>query len=529
MKKNQAARLAVIAIISLVITAFAITPAQAQENSGRDFISSLKTVLESQLPPLPQSINGVSADKLKGAAVIQEMTGRVETLKARLYGNILLYEDLSGKLEKIRFYNRDTEDKVGLKEIFTGGFSPATSDSLAAALPAHLDGSGRETAKAAIEDVLTLINLKPFEDEAAQENLMSPKRGRIFYDNALQKVENRLKDDQGEITRLTEDIKSETALLPSRNVQVILRAGDNASYGGFKKNFQEGDPIFVGFTYSAEGVEGPIPVEWKLSLPGVETTKGNGTLNGGGTREYFKIYEGRIPQKAAEGKYDLEVTLNPDNAAKTVFSNFFLIGGIPVQLKTVFVLDGEKKARSIFSQGQSILLVMQYQPFPKGPETAKFTWKVYDPSGKEVPSLSVTKELKTSATGKSIQTKYVKAVIPPDADTGTYRFQATVTSGSGRAISEPVEFQVKTGFVAAILADRKPVKKGDKVSLISRVSGGEKPYKYSWKTDTGMQSDKKDVIFVFNTPGKRKITLTVTDSARPIPERCTASIFVEVK
>jgi hypothetical protein len=44
-----------------------------------------------------------------------------------------------------------------------------------------------------------------------------------------------------------------------------------------------------------------------------------------------------------------------------------------------------------------------------------------------------------------------------------------------------------------------------------------------------MQSDKKDVIFVFNTPGKRKITLTVTDSARPIPERCTASIFVEVK
>ncbi|MFP4499041.1 MAG: hypothetical protein ACLFQV_12590, partial [Vulcanimicrobiota bacterium] len=497
-------------IIFLTVFSFMAGSTEAQETPPQLTAEAWTQIREFKKPELPESLNGIPRDELKGIEEITVLCDSATELKTQLVAEVLLYEDINFKLSKLAEYAKNNQNKSPLSDIFSDSFKKAGPDNLIEKSEFELTGTETALTREAIEARLKQLGLPVYEEEIIELKKVVPEDGRIYYDNARIKVENWLKDDIEKARDINGNLEKAFSEFSLKNIKVSYRIGTYKTYAGVKKNFDSGDPLIVGFTYSAQDVKEAIPLEWLIKTPTGQLKSGITTLEGDIIDEYHNIYEGKIPQDSPNGKYSVEIVLYPGEEYEQKFEEYFWVGGgNPFEITSAFILDKNKKACKVFKPGETVLLVMRYRPFDKRMATADFGWRVFDPSGNEVPSLTTTQELKVWSGKQDVKTKYIKGIIPKNAQSGSYNYQAVIKKGEDKELSQVVTFDIQSDFVVKIVADKTQVKPGEKVNFKVQVMGGREPFKYLWKSDTMETSTSSSIAIIFSQPGERWVTLTV--------------------
>lgn len=491
-------------------------------DEAREFIETGK------LPELEKTLNGKPVEELEGHQQLADILDRLKTLRGQLAGQLLLYDNLVQKYETVKEYDDNPDREVEIDGVFQKAFTPTTADFLVDNSPYQLSDAEKQTAFESITDMMELLVLTRFEENLKESGKINPEKARIFYDNAIQKTKNRLVSTIKKLNAKTEEFQVEYESFAIRNVLLKLQVGDSETYSGVKKNFEKGQPLVIGVNISCQGVSDPVPLEWKMEYPDGRVKMGKTSVEGGSVEKYVKFYEGQIPGEKEAGKYTVEVVAFPGRDEQKLAREHFSVRGLPFEFKRVFTLDKNKKSAQVFKPGDTILLAMLYEPLAGVPEKAKFSWRVFGPAGKKIPALSKTEQLKTRTSSQKIQTKYIKAVIPAEAKSGTYNYQAVISYKGKQISSRVVKFDVKSELYVKIEVDHKKVKRGRKVTFTSKILGGIKPYKYLWEADTGESSTHPAIAIIFSNPGKRWVKLTVIDSSKPKPLKEQDKVFIEV-
>ncbi len=522
---------AFIILTAIMLTGTAPIPALAETSAteGLGFAQGIRHKLaEEKIPDLPEYLNGLTRDRLEGYDRISGILEKIRNLRVSIDIKLFIYEDVTAKLSSARELGHDNPQQMSPEELFGEGAFPMNTEGVDKILPAGLTEAEKKSALQVLEDTIELLAIPRFQREVEFDEALSPKKARIFYDNARQKLENSISDDVKTLTDMADKSREDISAYGVRNMVIRLRAGRNEHYGGVMKNFQDDDPIVAGFICSTQGVDEEIPVEWKLTAPDGQVKTGKTAIEGSRLNHYVELFRDTFTDESPRGRYLFEVVTLPGDPREKTYSDHFMVGSIPLEITSAFILTKDRKPAELFSPGDSILLAVQYRP-PQGASDSQgtFSWKVFNPDGGEVKGLSHTGQLNLRTSDREIQTKYIRGVIPKDAPGGTYKYQAQVTAGGERASSEIITFGIKAGFTVEISASSASSRTGDKVIFRSRVFGGTKPYKYRWESDTGSTSDRSDIAIIFTHPGKRRITLRVTDSSTP-PQSDSTTVHVNV-
>ncbi|MEA2061675.1 MAG: DUF1566 domain-containing protein [Thermodesulfobacteriota bacterium] len=111
---------------------------------------------------------------------------------------------------------------------------------------------------------------------------------------------------------------------------------------------------------------------------------------------------------------------------------------------------------------------------------------------------------------------------------GQYHAMVSVVDAKGRSAFSSAEIKVeKTGMDVAIVPSTYTGIAGTEglsVSFAAEISSGMPPYTYAWHLEGGVTSDLPDPVHVFNTPGRFRVDLTVSDS-----QGATAAHAVEIR
>ncbi len=479
-------------------------------------------------PSLPKELNGVAVEKLKGYKTLLDLYQKGDKYRIEIIAYTLLYKDVKEKLDRILEFGKDTEDEYPVSKIFSDGFNKTNLDKLMESLPSDLTEEEREYAKSVLEDKIRVLDLSSFEDEIISEEKLSPKRGRIFYDNACQKMKVFIEDTFKKMEKWKDDYRESFQNFAMENVMIEISISNKPETLEVKSEFKEGDPLIINMAYSSEGVYGDIPAKWKLTYPNGVVKGGDVTLLGGKLKEKVEIYQGNIPNKDALGLYHFSMRLFSNSPYEKVFVREFRVGEFPFSIYKVFVLDANKKIRKVFKAGSKIILGFNYIPSKNAPEKALFIWNVFDPSGKKVKSLSTAKTLKVRRNKYRIQTKAIRGIIPKEARDGKYKFQAIIKYKDKKIVSKIETFGVISKLYVDVITSKKKVRIGEKIIFSADIMGGCPPYKIVWTSDTGKTSTYKSIALIFNNTGKRWVELSVVDSAKPKPARAKKRVYVQV-
>ncbi len=495
---------------SLHTNAFAVTVEPVP-----DFIKNAQKIVSSDnVPTLPDTLNDIPLEKLNGYKEISETLDKGREYKTRIIACLLVYDDIRKKLEQSYDYMEKATGEVNPDVAFGGKFVPLNEDTLMEKCPYTLTDSEKASVLESMNELLRILKIKDFETAIVEDKTVDIKRASIFYSNAVKKTENRLQTILKNLDEFSRTTIEEIQKFIRKNIRIEIMIGDNINTSGVKKNFAKNSPIIIGIKYWSEKVEGDIPLEWTIKSPDNRFKMGKMSISGGKNGEYVKIVEGKIPEEALGGTYDVIVKLLPENGDYESKESYNIEGAF-AQITNVFVLGKDKKTHDVLKSGDVILLVIRYKPLLTGDQKATFTWNVFDPTGEKVPSLTLSKELGLRTTEKDIQTKYIKGVIPEDAKSGLHKFQAVIKVGSDKISSNIAEFLVSSQLSVKIIPSKSKFKTGEKAVFKSRIVGGTGPYTLLWTFDSGESSSNKDVAIVFSRPGKRWVTLYVTDSSSP--------------
>jgi len=417
-----------------------------------DFVAKSKIII-GETVTLPDQLNGKPVEKLEGYKDISYNIEKAEKLRSEIIAYILIYPDIRDKWKKSAEYAEKSTKETAINEVFGDKFKPLNPDTLLESCPYKLSETDKEHVKKYIENHIKLLNSKNFEEFIYDDKVVEPKRAEAFYSNAVKKTENQLKKAYDKYEKISGTIGDEIKDFLRRNIRIDFKIGDTESYSSIKKNFQPGDPLYIGFEYFSENIDGEIPVEWKIVAPGKREKIGRTSIKGGKNGEYKKLAKGRIPEKAPAGTYEVVVILYPGKGDFT-HKEDYTVGGIPVKITRVFILGKGKKPQKSYSSGDPILFVMRYKPFIGGEEKALFVWNIFDPKGNKVEKLSRSLTLNLKSYDKDIQTKYIKAKIPDGIMPGVYKYQAQIRKGGGIVSSNIISFKV--------IPSEKPEKKTEK-------------------------------------------------------------------
>lgn len=473
-----------------------------------------KVITGDNMPALPDTLNDIPLEKLKGYKEISETLDKGRGFKTRIIACLLVYDDIRKKLEQSYDYMKNATGEVNPDNAFGGKFVPLSEEALIEKCPYPLTDGEKKAVLESMDELLRILKLKDFETAIVEDKTVDIKRASIFYSNAVKKTENRLQTTLKDLDEFSKTAAEEIQKFIRQNVRVEIMIGDNVNTSGVKKNFAKNSSIIIGLKYWSEKVEGDIPLEWTIKSPDKRFKMGKMTISGNKNGEYVKIVEGKIPEEALGGTYDVIVKLFPGEGDYESGESYN-IEGVFAQITNTFILGKDKKTPKVLKNGDVVYLVIRYKPLLAGDQKATFTWNVFDPTGEKVPSLTLSKELGLRTTDKDIQTKYIKGVIPEDAKSGLHKFQAVVKVGSDKISSDIAEFLVASQLTVKIIPSKTKFKVGEKAVFRSRVVGGSAPYAMEWLFDSGEMSSNKDVAIIFSRPGKRWVTLTVRDSSTP--------------
>ncbi|MCD4785994.1 MAG: hypothetical protein K8T10_19410 [Candidatus Eremiobacteraeota bacterium] len=432
-----------ISAIILALMFFSISQA-SNITPEPDFVAKSKILIGESIT-LPDKLNGKSIQELKGYDIIADDIEKIGNLNNEIIAYLLIYPNIKDKWKKSAEYAEKSTKETTINEVFGDKFKPLNPDSLMENSPYKLSEANKEQVKKYIENHINLLNSKNFEDFIYEDKVVEPKTSAVFYSNAVKKTENQLKKAYEKNEKLAGTIGEKVKDFIRKNIIIDFKIGDRESYSSIKKNFQPGDPLYIGFEYSSENIDGEIPIEWRIVAPNKREKIGRASLIGGKSGEYKQLAKGRIPEKAPPGTYEVIVTLYPGKGDYT-HKEDYAIGGIPVKITNVFILGKGKKIRESYRPGDPILFVMRYKPFVGGDEKALFVWNIFDPKGNKVEKLSKSLSLKLKSYDKDIQTKYIKAKIPGGIMPGVYKFQAQIRKGEGIVSSEILTFKILPGL-----------------------------------------------------------------------------------
>ncbi|MCE1246588.1 MAG: PKD domain-containing protein [Firmicutes bacterium] len=487
-----------------------------------------KVIKDEKILALPEMINGKPIKDLKGSDEINRNLDKASQAKARIIAGIIVYDNIRKKFEQSMSYMKTNQGEANPDSVFGGKFTPVSTESLLKETTIPISDSQKDMVKKAIDDLLKIMDIVSFEKWAYDDKKIEVKRAAIFYSNVVRKNENEINTALKLYKEATEGSGDAYKQLLKRSITIDFRIGDTAGYQGVKRNFSESDPLIIGVNYSTEGLDGEIPIEWTITSPDGKVLSNKNKLQGGKTGEYLKLIEGKIPAKADPGVYEINLVVYPGEGSFR-YKEHYNVGGMPLNITTAFVLGKDKKHQQVFKPGEEIYLVVQYKPVGMAEEEAMFSWDVFDPSGSPVANLSLAKSLKLKSSDKDIQTKFIKAVVPKNSTGGDYTYQATIKAGASEAKSDVISFTVASGMVVRITCDKKTAKVGEKVVFTSEVIGGKAPYTLTWQSDTGKTSSSKSVAMIFRNAGKRWVTLTVSDSAKPKAASKTIRYSIDVE
>ena len=501
---------------SLLTNAFAVTVEPVPE-----FVKEApKLITSDNIPALPDTLNDIPLEKLRGYKEISETLDKGRGFKTRIIACLLVYDDIRKKLELSYDYMKNATGEVNPDVAFGGKFVPLNEETLMENCPYTLTDSEKASVLESMKELLRILKLSDFETAIIEDKTVDIKRASIFYSNAVKKTENRLQSTLKDLDEFSKTAAEEIQKFITKNIRIEILIGDDINTGGVKKNFAKDSSIIIGIKYWSEKVDGDIPLEWTIKSPDKRFKMGKMSITGGKNGEYVKIVEGKIPEEALGGTYDVIVKLLPGNGDYEC-SESYNIEGAFAQITNAFVLGKDKKAPDVLKTGDVILLVVRYKPLLAGDQKATFTWNVFGPTGEKVPSLTLSKELGLKTTDKAIQTKYIKGVIPEDAKSGLHKFQAVIKVGADKITSDVAEFLVSSQLTVKIIPSKTKFKTGEKAVFRSKIVGGTGPYTIQWTFDSGETSSSKNVAIVFSRPGKRWVTLYVTDSSSPAKLRKT--------
>lgn len=495
---------------SLLTNAFAVTVEPVPE-----FVKEAPKIISGDnMPALPDTLNDIPLEKLKGYKEISETLNKGREFKSQIIACLLVYDDIRKKLEQSYDYMKNATGEVNPDVAFGGKFVPLNEQTLLENCPYSLTDGEKASVLESMKELLRILKLNDFETAIVEDKTVDIKRASIFYSNAVKKTENRLQSTLKDLDEFSKTAAEEIQKFITKNVRIEILIGDNINTSGAKKNFAKDSSIIIGIKYWSEKVNGDIPLEWTIKSPDKRFKMGKMSISGGKSGEYVKIVEGKIPEEALGGTYDVIVKLLPGEGDYES-SESYNIEGAFAQITNVFVLGKDKKAPDVLKTGDVVLLVVRYKPLLAGDQKATFTWNVFDPTGEKVPSLTLSKELGLRTTEKDIQTKYIKGVIPEDAKSGLHKFQAVIKVGTDKITSDIAEFLVSSQLTVKIIPSKTKFKTGEKAVFRSKIMGGTNPYTIMWTFDSGETSSSKDVAIIFSRPGKRMVTLTVADSSNP--------------
>lgn len=439
MNKIKFHKKSIILAIILVLSFFSISQA-ANIAPEPDFVEKSKMIVRESIT-LPEKLNGISIQKLKGYDVISDEIEKIGKLRNEIIAYLLIYPDIRDKWDKSAEYAGKSTRETAINEVFGNKFKPLNPDNLIEKSPYKLSETDKEQVKKCIEGHIKLLNSKNFEEFIYEDKVVEPKGATVFYSNAVKKTENQLKKAYKKNEKLSEAIGEKVKDFIRKNIRIDFKIGDTKSYSSIKKNFQPGDPLYIGFEYFSEKIDGEIPLEWKLVVSGKQKKIGRTTIKGGKSGEYKQLIRGKISEKAPPGIYEIFVILYPDKYDYT-YREDYTVGGIPAEITKAFILGKGKKTRESYRPGDPILFVMRYKPFVGGDEKALFVWNIFDPKGNKVEKLSRSLTLNLKSYDKDIQTKYIKAKIPDGIMPGIYKYQAQIRKGEGIISSDILTFKV---------------------------------------------------------------------------------------
>jgi hypothetical protein len=412
-------------------------------NNPDKVIEQVESVLESEtIPPVPRSLNGTSVEQLHNYEQMLSEVTLSHKKRGELLGYLLLLRDININLGYIRAYRMDPYREVPLSTLFVQGFDPIEVNSIMKHSPYPVTDQEIKDTEETIEKLIQKYEIETYEQQLVNATLIRPDRVHRFYEELAGKLMVEMRIITPEYKKSIEKARESLRNFAASNIRVQFLIDTNPRSDSADKVFESNQHLYIGLAYSSEGFDGDIPVDFKITHPGGRVISSSHTIRGNVRNEYLSLVEDVLGSGYLQGRYSVRAETLPDTGDTVRVIETFNVGKLPFTIARVFVLDANRQARSSFKAGESIILAVQYKPLNDKIADGSFSWKVNNPSGQVVESLSINQTLKLRASENPVQTKFIRGVIPKNAAGGRYVYRMTVKAGNHQEISGDVVFNV---------------------------------------------------------------------------------------